>query len=415
MGAEADRLCTELEEEFPNLQVEDGSDFEEPPHVDEARRRAGLEHLDRSKQRPAMFAYQRDLADRAVAGLLNGESSLLALPTGAGKTRTACVALLAALSTGRLLRAVWLAPSIELIDQAVSSMRDLWRDFGSAPNLTLARDQESFARVERGVLFATPQAINAWQRRRVGGLEAVDAVVFDEAHQLGAATFREAVELASGRGLAPVLGLSATPGRRNLSEMDDLVALFGGRLLTSDRLRPNPVEVLQRMGILSKLEFRSIDPGPAASEAQRISSSVKVLERLERVSSRSMVFASSVSAGAVLAAAARSRGISAEFVDGQTPANRRRRAVERFSSGDLAVLVNFRLFSTGYDCPAVSDVLIGARVGSPILFEQIVGRGARGPRTGGSRVARIWQFEDHLALHGLPQSYYRYREFDWGT
>lgn len=414
MIGEVDRLCAELRTEFPELRVDGGSDEEDDAATAGGRRRDGVEQLARSTQVPPMFGYQRDLAERAASGLLSGESSLLALPTGAGKTRTACVALLEALSSGRLFRAIWLAPSVELVDQAVESMRDLWRDFGSAPDLVLARDQGQFSSVACGILFATPQAVNAWHRRRAGNFGPVDAVVFDEAHQLGAATFREAVEIVSRAGRAPVLGLSATPGRSNLSEMGDLVAMFEGRLLTSDRLKPNPVEVLQRMGILSKLQFKELDPGPGASEAQRISSSVKLLERLEHTGSRSMVFSSSVAAGSVLAAAARSRGIAAEFVDGTTPASIRRRAVERFSSGNLSVLVNFRLFSTGYDCPAVSDVIIGARVGSPILFEQIVGRGARGPRTGGSRVARVWQFENHLALHGLPQSYYRYREFDWG-
>jgi DNA repair protein RadD len=77
------------------------------------------------------------------------------------------------------------------------------------------------------------------------------------------------------------------------------------------------------------------------------------------------------------------------------------------------VLANQHLLAVGYDCPAVTDVVIQNKISSLILFEQIVGRAARGPLTGGSRVASVWEFEDHLALHGLPQSYYRYRDYDW--
>ena len=32
---------------------------------------------------------------------------------------------------------------------------------------------------------------------------------------------------------------------------------------------------------------------------------------------------------------------------------------------------------------------------------------------GGNAIATVWQFEDHLSLHGLPASYHRYEEFDW--
>jgi superfamily II DNA or RNA helicase len=95
------------------------------------------------------------------------------------------------------------------------------------------------------------------------------------------------------------------------------------------------------------------------------------------------------------------------------PAEDRYAIISAFERHKISVLVNQRLLATGYDCPAVTDVLLLTRIGSPILFEQIVGRAARGPRTGGSRVGTIWEFDDHLAMHGLPSSYYRYKDYDW--
>jgi superfamily II DNA or RNA helicase len=136
---------------------------------------------------------------------------------------------------------------------------------------------------------------------------------------------------------------------------------------------------------------------------------IKLAERNRRV----LVFSGSVAGAIVTASALRSCGVGSEAVYSELGTSERDSRISRFGSGEISVLVNQRLLATGYDCPAVSDVVIASKIGSPVLFEQIVGRGARGPKTGGGSRSTIWQFEDHLALHGLPQSYYRYRDFDW--
>ena len=69
----------------------------------------------------------------------------------------------------------------------------------------------------------------------------------------------------------------------------------------------------------------------------------------------------------------------------------------------------------GYDCPAVSNVVLTMPIGSVTLFEQLVGRASRGPATGGTAQSKIWQLDDHLTIHDYPKSYSRYREFDWSN
>ena len=91
----------------------------------------------------------------------------------------------------------------------------------------------------------------------------------------------------------------------------------------------------------------------------------------------------------------------------------RREVIQDFASGKTAVLTNYRILATGYDCPAVSDVALLSRVGSAVQFEQMVGRACRGPKTGGAASATVWDLDDHLQLHGLPESYFRFNNFDW--
>ena len=77
--------------------------------------------LVRREERPSFFDYQTDLMSR-MADLLQGSGTALrSLPTGAGKTRTAIAAVLEARGTAADLRVCWLAPTYELLDQALST------------------------------------------------------------------------------------------------------------------------------------------------------------------------------------------------------------------------------------------------------------------------------------------------------
>jgi DNA repair protein RadD len=371
--------------------------------------------LRRASLRPPLFDYQLELGASMLTLVDQQGRGLLSLPTGAGKTRTAANAVLEAFAESSVRQVVWLAPTIELIDQAFRTFEVLWRGHGATPDMILTRTGE----LSTGptVWLTTPQSIYARIRRR-RQLGAWDLVVFDEAHQLAARTYREAVErlLESGPGPnAALVGLSATPGRADDVETEELVGLFGGNLLTSRRLRPNPIQVLQRRGVLARLRFRRLTASDISSEleADRLAVVFRAAVDLSRRGRRVLVFTASVGGAIVLAELLRSHGVSSEAIHADMDTVDRFLAIDAFASGNLQVLTNQRLLATGYDCPAVADVILAAPVRSSILFEQMVGRAARGPRTGGASEANIWEFDDHLSLHGLPQSYYRFRFYDW--
>ena len=199
--------------------------------------------------------------------------------------------------------------------------------------------------------------------------------------------------------------------------MDALVELFQGHLLTSPILGPHPVEELQRRGVLSQLRFRNLSrrAPPSLDEIERLRVVMRACKYLARRGGRVLVFTSSVAAAQALTLILQKGDVKTAWVSGGMPVHERQSRISSFANGMIQVLVNQRLLATGYDCPAITDVIIQKTNSflAKFLFVQIVGRAARGPLTGGSRVATVWQFEYHLALHGLPQSYYRYRDYDW--
>ena len=353
----------------------------------------------------SLFDYQEELSSGILEAAKARKRSLVSLPTGAGKTRTAISAAVTDLNADPKRRWLWIAPSYELLDQATRTFISLWRTSRNPqPQRIAYRGQFDD---DASIWFQTPQSLRSTRL----ALQAFDTIVFDEAHQLGAPTFREAVKAVEGPHAA-LVGLSATPGRRNDQETEFLVDYFGGRLLTSKILGQQPVDSLIRRGVLSKLSFRTFGDSSWDS-TKRVRALAILLERLAKRGRRTLGFTRNVAESVALSFALRKNDISADYVDSRMRIEEREDKLERFAAGQISVLLNQRLLATGYDCPAVSDVVLGSRIGSPVLFEQMVGRAARGPLTGGSSVARIWDFDDHLSIHGLPQSYYRFRDFEW--
>jgi superfamily II DNA or RNA helicase len=411
------RLLTALDPQLAQEVSSAPAAFDELDIDDEDRAsavgQARVVPLIRSHERPSLFDYQIDLAARMANILHTRGTALLSLPTGAGKTRTAIAAVFEARMAEQGVRICWMAPTYELLDQAFSAALQLWRQFGPAPDMRVALAGEPAG--ETDLWLTTPQAVASRARRREA-LGNWRAVIFDEAHQMAARTFRGAVDAVRHQaGAQAVVGLSATPGRATEEETELLVDLFEGHLMTSPVLGAHPVEELQRRGVLAQLRFRALSSRTAASldEVERLRVVIRACRFLARRKHRVLVFTSSVAAAKALSIVLVDKGVSATWVSGAMPMQERQSRIDAFATGTWDVLANQRLLATGYDCPAVTDVIIQTKITSPVLFEQVVGRVARGRLTGGSVIGTVWQFEDHLALHGLPQSYYRYRDYDW--
>ena len=74
----------------------------------------------------------------------------------------------------------------------------------------------------------------------------------------------------------------------------------------------------------------------------------------------------------------------------------------------MSVLLNKHLLAAGYDCPAVSDVVLASPLRSAILWEQVLGRVSRGPSVGGTEVGRVWELDDHRSMHSKVLSSARF-------
>ncbi len=401
----------------------------------------------------------------------HGTAAMLSLPTGAGKTRVAVEALCdhlveTSLAASHRNMVLWIAQSNELQLQAWECIRQVWqvapeRADGRAGVRRVAplrivrlwggRDPDELEwGDEPAVLVASIDQLASWTRNRPGVLESFPgrrfaAVFLDEAHSvltkeykavLTALRLRQQYRWQTISDAPPVIGLTATPWRTVDDQQHSLSSYFHRHLVGPEVLGRRPVRELQRRRILSRVDAARlrIQGGPEMTRGQEARlekfgdlpadylanlgasgyRNARVLEALARLPKRSriLVFGCSVEHAEVLSMVLDryfQRDCSA-VVTAHTPRAERASVIERFKSGDgLRFLCNVGVLAAGFDAPKIDVVCLTRPTMSAVRYEQMVGRGLRGPRNGGTDCCRVLDVQDD----GLPvdvQSYGRVLE-----
>ena len=225
-----------------------------------------------------LHPYQRQVLDDLLGALRpdplgvvpESQRVVAHMPTGAGKTRvachTACSLLNRASSEGKIV--VWLASTEELCAQAADDLTQAWEHLGNRLVMVhryWGSSSLDLYSLEGGFLVAgLPKlwAVSGRDVRLMQSLAEITAgVIFDEAHQAIARTYRYLTEqLLSYE--PPLLGLTATPGRSAAIDDPDyeLAEMFGTSKVTIDpRGHGNPVTYLIRQGYLADPEFVPVE------------------------------------------------------------------------------------------------------------------------------------------------------------
>ena len=381
--------------------------------------------------------------------MLRGEGGLrglLSLPTGAGKTRVAVQALIESMAASELGAPVlWVAQSEELCEQAVQSWAEVWRAVGPDEGLRISRlwsHHTATPREDDGfqVVVATIQKLgaNSLRSSQFDWLKNCRAVVVDEAHTSTTTSYTDLLrwlEMDRGKERVPLLGLSATPFRGiSDAENERLVSRYNRRRLDKTAFAAEvSITMLQRMEVLAAVEHQILEGSEAVPltkaelaeirQLNRLPASVLAriggdLDRTNRLIERIMqldpdwpvlVFATSLDHAHTLAALLQRHGRSAASISGDTPTAVRRHYIREFREGRLNTLTNYGVFTQGFDAPSIRALFIARPTYSPNLYQQMVGRGLRGPLNGGKKKCLVVDVADNLTAYGGQLAF---REFE---
>ncbi len=386
-----------------------------------------------------------------IRRLLRSEASgrgMVSLPTGAGKTRIAVQALVEEVREGALAGpVVWIAQSEELCEQAVESWSYIWRAVGPHSPLSIGRLWGSSNEVDEEpgsfqLVIATPEKLKLrLGTERYAWLSEPAVVVIDEAHRSISPTYTDVLEK-MGRGsrgerrkaTRPLIGLTATPFRNtNVEETKRLVNRYDGIRLDDGAFIGDPYLELQRRQVLARVNHQML-AGANISFTQRelqeirdmrmVPSSIETKLGADTSRNRRIVdsiaglpadwtvllFATSVDNARVLAALLVHQGIPAVAISSDTDSNARRHYIEEFQAGRIRVITNYQVLTQGFDAPKVKAVYVTRPTFAPNVYQQMIGRGLRGPKNGGFEEVLIVNVEDNFHQYG---DILAFREFEY--
>ena len=153
-------------------------------------------------------------------------------------------------------------------------------------------------------------------------------------------------------------------------------------------------EHLEKFGEFRTKTLKNISESP---ERNRLI--LDEIARLREIGKKKILFfGCSVEHSRRIALYLKMQGIGARYVDSKMGASSRAEAIEEFRSSDLGVLCNFGVLTTGFDAPNIDCVFVGRPVKSTLLYTQMIGRGMRGVKSGGTDDVMIVDIDDNFQL-----------------
>jgi superfamily II DNA or RNA helicase len=127
-----------------------------------------------------------------------------------------------------------------------------------------------------------------------------------------------------------------------------------------------------------------------------------------------MLFATSVDHAQTMAALLSLEGISAAPISAATEPAIRRHYIDEFRAGRIRVLTNYDVLAQGFDAPAVRAVYVARPTFSPNRYQQMIGRGLRGPKNGGKKECLIVNVADNILQYGSDLAFRQF-EYLWNN
>ena len=375
------------------------------------------------------------------------------MPTGSGKTRT-IMELVADFIRNRDAKdptlVVWMAHSDELCEQAVQTFLSIWSKLGSEDASVYrmwggrrgdaidfsqpAFVVTSFQSCHSAIISPNDSRFETMAQLR----SECDLLIVDEAHMSTAPTYSRAIDYLYNE-QTKLIGLTATPGRHHIggdvSATQELAEFYAGNKITlgedvTDGL--NPVEFLQDRGILSAVDRVRLNSEVDIALSGRAISAISDLmdipkevlttlgENAQRTSliaaaafmlavekgKQTIVFCPTKENAIDLSLLLQEKSCTARAITSETPMQERRKWIEDFKSGDIQVLTNFGVLTTGFDAPNIEAVIIARPTISVVLYSQMVGRGLRGSFVGGTERCTLVDVVDNIEnMPKIPQAF----------
>jgi superfamily II DNA or RNA helicase len=327
---------------------------------------------------------------------------ILCLPTGAGKTVT--FASMAAQATAKGKRVIILTDRIELLSQAGNTLfkGGMEPQYITANNRTIIPGHLlNVAMVET---FNNRIKRNSFRM----ALGKPDLMIIDEAHKM---VFSKIISQYPD---TYIVGATATPvsSNRNMPLND----------LYEDIVEPVRIRELIEMGFLvnartygAKEEIKNLKVERGEYTDQSLMDAFDkrsmydgVIDQYGRLckGEKALCFNVNIAHSKHMDERMRAAGLRSGHVDGEMDEHSRKKVLKAFSDGDLDLLNNVGVLTTGYDEPSVRSIIINRKTKSLPLYFQMAGRGSR-----------LYQNKSHFTILDMGSNFLEHglwnEDVDW--
>jgi superfamily II DNA or RNA helicase len=327
----------------------------------------------------------RDYQDHAVRvlceALITTGRGQIVLATGLGKTAVLAEAVATLLRDGKIPhgRVLVLAHTRPLVDQLLQAFWPQLPKWVSTHRLAEGEEPSYWD----GITFATIQSVVG----RVKKLPDFGLVLVDEAHHVGAASFRQVLQVLS----APmVAGVTATPWRGDGYDIDTLLGPALVKLGIDEGLRREFLAEVDYRLMADNLDWKFIQSISEHSYSlAQLNKRLIIPTRDEEAARISIeVFRSEGRRGGIIycpsgvhakefAGMLRQYGVRAEPILHDLDPRRRAMLLSSFAAGALDFVTTVDLFNEGVDVPDVDMIVFMRATHSRRIFVQQLGRGLR--------------------------------------
>lgn len=324
--------------------------------------------------------------------------ALICHATGTGKTVTA---VSDAKRYGK--RTLFLAHSIELVEQATTTFRELWK------NVTVGKYVEQIKQPNAFVVCGSIQsvALNIERFKE----DDFAYIIIDEAHHAAADTYQKVQSY-----FKPefTLGLTATPERNDNKSILEIFKNTAHKLDIQTAVEIGELVSVRCVRIhtnidLTKVRFNSVQYNIADLESK-----IFVPERNNLIvdtfltyvpTKRTVIFCASVKHAEQIAAMISERGVFAQAVSGAMKSSERKEYLAKFAKGEIKALCACDLLNEGWDCPETEVLFMARPTMSKVLYTQQLGRGMR--LCEGKECLLVFDFVDNASQYNMPCSMHR--------
>jgi len=368
----------------------------------------------------------------------NPFEGLLVLPTGGGKTLTIAY-WIAKNYLDRNKKVLWIAHRHELLEQAKGTFqerlafKDIFKNKSSFNYRIISgiHDKPVNIKSTDDLIISSKDSLNAgFDYLNKNWLKGNDEIllIIDEAHHSTAKTYRKLINsLKEKVDKFTMVGLTATPFRTSDNEKgllakvfsDDIIYKVDLRTLINRGFLSEPIfeEIKtnfditrllteQQLDNLKYFDIDSIGKATAKTIAENDARNWIIVNQYKNNKSKykqTLVFALNKDNAIALKALFTEAGIKSEFVlssiqdkmTGVTISSKGNKLkIDKFRKGEIDVLINVNILTEGTDLPNVQSIFLARPTISSILMTQMIGRGLRGLKAGGTKEAYIVSFID---------------------